>query len=42
MMKSQSLINFDELLEDNDGISLFSGTIYGFFGKLFEKGGLKK
>jgi DNA polymerase III subunit alpha len=31
-------IDFEELLEDNDGIALFSGTIFGFFGKLFDKG----
>ena len=35
-------VNFDELLEDTDGISLFSGTINGFFGKLFEKGRVKE
>ena len=31
-------LNFDELLEKNEGVSVFSGTIYGLFGKLFDKG----
>ncbi len=31
-------LNFEELLDKNDGVSLFSGTINGFFGKLFNKG----
>ena len=31
-------LDFRELLEKNDGVSLFSGTIYGLFGKLFDKG----
>jgi DNA polymerase-3 subunit alpha len=31
-------INFEELLEDNEGVALFSGTIFGLFGKLFDKG----
>ena len=39
---SEPHVNFDELLKDTDGISLFSGTIYGFFGKLFEKGRVKE
>jgi len=31
-------INFEELLEVNEGVALFSGTIFGLFGKLFDKG----
>ena len=31
-------LNFKELLNKNDGIALFSGTINGFFGRLFNKG----
>ncbi len=31
-------IGFEELLEDNEGVALFSGTIFGLFGKLFDKG----
>ena len=31
-------IDFEELLEDNEGVALFSGTVFGLFGKLFEKG----
>ena len=31
-------INFEELLEDNEGVALFSGTIFGLFGNLFDKG----
>ncbi len=31
-------IKFDELLEDNDGVGIFSGTILGLFGQLFDKG----
>jgi len=31
-------IDFEELLEDNEGVALFSGTIFGLFGKLFDKG----
>ena len=29
---------FDELLHKNTGVALFSGTVNGFFGKLFDKG----
>ena len=35
---SEPHVNFEELLEDSDGLAIFSGTILGFFGKLFEKG----
>jgi len=32
-------LNISDLLElDNNGISIFSGTVFGFFGKLFDKG----
>ena len=31
-------LEFDVLLNDNEGIAIFSGTINGFFGKLFDKG----
>ena len=30
---------FDQLLEDNNtGVAIFSGTIFGLFGQLFDKG----
>jgi len=31
-------IDIEELLEDNEGVALFSGTVFGLFGKLFNKG----
>ena len=31
-------ISFEELYKKNDGVILFSGTVFGLFGKLFEKG----
>ena len=31
-------LDFDELLKKNTGVALFSGTINGFFGQLFDKG----
>ena len=31
-------LDFDELLSKNIGVALFSGTINGFFGQLFDKG----
>ena len=31
-------LDFEELLGDNEGVALFSGTIFGLFGKLFDKG----
>jgi len=31
-------VDFEELLEDNEGVALFSGTVFGLFGKLFNKG----
>ncbi len=37
---SHPYLNFEELLNKNEGISIFSGTIFGFFGQLYEKGKL--
>ena len=31
-------IDFNELLDDNTGVAVFSGTIFGLFGELFNKG----
>ncbi len=31
-------ITFDYLLNNSEGIALFSGTVFGLFGKLFDKG----
>ena len=31
-------VTFDYLLNNSNGIALFSGTVFGLFGKLFEKG----
>ena len=31
-------VNFSDLLKDNEGVSIFSGTVLGLFGKLFDKG----
>jgi len=31
---------FDELFDKNDGLSVFSGSVFGLFGSLFEKGKL--
>ena len=31
-------INFDDLLNNSDGVAVFSGTVFGLFGKLFDKG----
>ena len=35
---SEPHIDFKELLEDNSGVAVFSGTIFGLFGELFNKG----
>ena len=35
---SEPHVDFNELLEDNEGVAIFSGTIFGFFGELFNKG----
>ena len=31
-------VDFKNYLEDNEGVAIFSGTIFGFFGELFNKG----
>ena len=31
-------VDFNELLEDNTGVAIFSGTVFGLFGQLFNKG----
>ena len=31
-------VDFNDLLDDNKGVAIFSGTIFGLFGKLFNKG----
>ncbi len=31
-------VTFDYLLNNSEGVALFSGTVFGLFGKLFEKG----
>jgi DNA polymerase III subunit alpha len=31
-------LDFEELLNKDEGVALFSGTIYGLFGQLFDKG----
>ena len=31
-------LNFEELLNTNDGVAVFSGTVHGFFGQLFDLG----
>ena len=31
-------LDFKELLEETSGVAIFSGTIFGLFGRLFEKG----
>ena len=35
---SEPHIDFKELLEDNSGVAVFSGTIFGLFGELYNKG----
>ena len=35
-------LDFDELLKVDDGVALFSGTNYGLFGQLFDKGKFKE
>ena len=35
-------LDFNELLNQNNGVSIFSGTVFGLFGKLFEKVNLVK
>ena len=35
---SEPHLTFDDLLEDTHGVAVFSGTIFGLFGQLFDKG----
>ncbi|MDA9629892.1 PHP domain-containing protein, partial [Candidatus Pelagibacter sp.] len=35
---SEPHISFDDLLEDTKGVAIFSGTVFGLFGQLFDKG----
>ena len=35
---SEPHLEFDELLDDSEGVAIFSGTVFGFFGFFFEKG----
>ncbi len=35
---SEPNVPFSELLKKDEGIALFSGTVFGFFGNLFDKG----
>ena len=31
-------VDFSDLLDDNTGVAVFSGTIFGLFGELYNKG----
>ena len=35
---SEPHLDFEKLLDKNEGVAIFSGTIFGLFGKLFNKG----
>jgi DNA polymerase III subunit alpha len=35
---SEAHLCFDELLKDTHGVAIFSGTVFGLFGQLFDKG----
>ena len=35
-------LDFDELLQNNNGLAIFSGTIFGLIGQLFNKGKFKE
>ena len=35
---SEPHLSFDDLLEDTHGVAVFSGTVFGLFGQLFDKG----
>ena len=35
---SEPHLDFNELLNKNEGVAIFSGTVNGFFGQLFNKG----
>ena len=39
---SEPHVDFQELLNKDDGLSIFSGTVFGFFGQLFKKGRYKE
>ncbi len=39
---SEPYVFFEELYKKNDGVSIFSGTVLGLFGKLFDKGKLSE
>ncbi len=39
---NEPYLNFNELLKPSKGVSLFSGTVNGLFGQLFEKGKFKE
>ena len=39
---TEPYIDLDEIFHKTEGLALFSGTIFGFFGKLFEKGKLEE
>ncbi|MBD1139133.1 DNA polymerase III subunit alpha, partial [Pelagibacterales bacterium SAG-MED46] len=35
---SEPHVDFNKLLEDNESVAIFSGTVFGLFGQLFNKG----
>ena len=35
---SEPHVDFKNLLKNSEGVAIFSGTVFGFFGKLFDKG----
>ncbi len=35
---SEPNVPFDELLKKDKGVAIFSGTVFGLFGNLFDKG----
>jgi len=35
---SEPHLSFDDVLEDSHGVAIFSGTVFGLFGQLFDKG----
>ena len=35
---SEPNVDFSELLKKDEGIAVFSGTVFGLFGNLFDKG----
>ena len=38
---SEPHVEFKDLLQNSDGVAIFSGTVLGLFGKLFDKGSIK-